>query len=244
MPEICKIGPFTVFSYGLMLALAFIVCSWLAGRAAKKAGFNPDDVLNFCFLVFFCGIIGARLFYVTENLSFYLNSPIQIIMFQHGGMSWFGGLLAGGIAGLVYIRRKKLAVFKFLDLIIPYVALGQAIGRVGCLLNGCCYGKVSELGLRFPGLPGPRIPTQLYSSLLLLVIFVTLRVMQQKASKPPGVILSAYFFLYSLQRFFIEFWRADNPRILAGLTLFQLLSILMFLAAFYLFSVSIKKKDK
>lgn len=220
-PEICKIGPFTVYSYGLMLAIAFIAGSTLACKQARKENISPEMVFNLSFLLLICGILGARLFYVVENLRYYIKNPLEIIMLQYGGLAWFGGLIAAVIAGAVYLKIKKLSVSRMADLIVPFVALGQAIGRIGCFLNGCCYGYTV-------------IPTQIYSSFLLLVIFVILRFLQERPHKE-GTIFLSYLFLYSLKRFFIEFLRADNPVVLWGLTLFQLLSIVGLLVSVLMF---------
>ncbi len=226
-PIICKIGPFTIFSYGFMLAAAFLAGSILAVFQAKKQGINPDIIFNLCFTVFVSGIIGARILYVTENIAYYLRNPLEIIMLQRGGLSWFGGLLSGFLSGIIYLKKKNLSVYEALDLLSPFVALGQAIGRVGCLLNGCCFGKTSKFGLYFPSQETTLIPTQLYSSLALVFIFIILRFLQNRPHKT-GEIFFTYLILYSVKRFFIEFWRADNKIIIMGLTLFQFISILVF----------------
>ncbi|MCX5703032.1 MAG: prolipoprotein diacylglyceryl transferase [Candidatus Omnitrophica bacterium] len=213
-PQICKIGPFTVYSYGLMLAVAFVVSSALASLQARRQQINPDTIFNFLFLTFISGVIGARIFYIIENLSYYIKNPLEIIMLQQGGLSWFGGLIAGVSLGVRYLRNKKLPVYRVLDLVSPYLALGQAIGRVGCYLNGCCFGKVL-------------VPVQILSSLILIFIFIVLRFLQERPHSQ-GQIFFTYLLLYSVKRFFIEFWRADNPRIFQGLTLFQIISIAIF----------------
>jgi phosphatidylglycerol:prolipoprotein diacylglycerol transferase len=229
-PVICTWGPFTIYSYGLMLALAFIVGSTLAAMQAKRQNLEADIIFNLSFAIVISGIIGARLFYVITNLKDYLKNPLEIIMLQHGGLSWFGGLILGSIAGIAYIKNRKLPLLKTLDLMMPFVALAQAIGRIGCLFNGCCFGKPSEFGLYFPVHKQILIPTQLYSSLLLVFIFIVLRAIQDKPHRA-GQIFFAYLALYSLKRFFIEFWRADNPAIIFNLTLFQVLSIVLFCIA-------------
>lgn len=229
-PIICRIGQFTVYSYGLMLVIAFIVSSSLAGIKARKENLNPNDIFNLVFIVFIFGILGARIFYISYNLAYYLKNPRQIIMFQYGGLSWFGGLIAGFISGVVYLKNKKLPIYKVLDLIAPFLALGQAIGRIGCLLNGCCYGRESEFGIYFPVHDKVLIPTQIYSSLILVLIFITLRFLQERPHKE-GKVFFIYLLLYSVKRFFIEFFRADNPIVFAGLTLFQIISIITFFIA-------------
>ncbi|MCK9603623.1 MAG: prolipoprotein diacylglyceryl transferase [Candidatus Omnitrophica bacterium] len=227
-PVICKIGPFTIFSYGLMLALAFLVGSYLAVARAKKDGLQPDIIFNFAFLVFISGIIGARIFYVVENAGYYLKNPLEIIMLQRGGLAWFGGLILGTLVGFTYLKSKNLSIYKVLDLIVPFVALGQAIGRIGCLLNGCCFGRTF-------------FPVQAYSALILLVIFIILRFMQERPHKD-GEIVCSYLMLYCLKRFYIESFRIDNAVIVLGLTLFQILSIVIFFLAFIKFILIRKSK--
>lgn len=227
LPEICHIGPFTVFSYGFMLVLAFFSAAFLARRQALKEKLDAQKIFNLLFFVFISGIAGSRIFYVMINFSFYLRDPLEMIMLQHGGMAWFGGLIFGFSAGCLFIKKNRMSLLKTLDLLVPFIALGQAIGRIGCFLNGCCFGKPAEFGLYFPVFDRVLIPTQLYSSLFLLLIFFILRFLQNR-KHPAGEIVYSYLFLYSLKRFFIEFLRNDSPRIFYGLTLFQLLSLTLF----------------
>jgi phosphatidylglycerol:prolipoprotein diacylglycerol transferase len=238
-PVICKIGPFTVFSYGLMLAVAFVTASSLAAMQAKRQGNTSDTILNLAFMVFVAGVVGARIFYVTEHFEYYLKNPLEIIMLQCGGLSWFGGLFLGSAVGIFYLRRLQAPVYKMLDLLVPFVALGQAIGRIGCFLNGCCFGKVSEFGLYNDAYQAPLIPAQIYSSFALLIIFVVLRFLQDRPHKD-GEIFFAYLLLYSTKRFFIEFWRGDSKIFFAGLTLFQVLSLAVLCVAFLKY-LSLKK---
>jgi len=122
-PEICKLGPLTIYSYGLMLVIAFIVGSTLAKQEAKKRNINPEFIFNFLLSVFVLGIIGARIFYVAQNAGFYFKSPIEIFMLHHGGLSWFGGLISGVISGVLYLKKEKMPVLKTLDLIAPFVIM-------------------------------------------------------------------------------------------------------------------------
>lgn len=200
-----------------MLALAFLVSVGLAGFEAKREGIDKELIFNLWFITLIFGLIGARIFYVIENLDFYLREPLEIIMLQRGGLSWFGGLILGSCAAVIYLRSKKIPVYKVLDVIAPFLALAQAIGRIGCLLNGCCFGRTV-------------IPIQVYSSLILLFIFIALRLTQGHKHKE-GAIFFLYLALYSIKRFFIEFWRVDNEVIFSGLTLFQIISILIFCLA-------------
>jgi len=243
-PEICKIGPFTIYAYGLLLAIAFIAGSTLATMRAKAENIHPDIIFNLSFLCFISGVIGARIFYVTENLSYYLKNPLEIIMLQHGGLSWYGGLFAGIISAVLYIKKRNLALYKILDLIAPFLALGQAIGRIGCLLNGCCFGSVYISGFYFGAHNSTIIPIQIISSGILVLIFVILRLFQNKPH-PEGQIFFFYLLLYALKRFFVEFSRRDNPAFFLGLSLFQIISIvILILSAIKLFQpTKIKKKN-
>jgi len=217
-PVICEIGPFTVYSYGLMLAIAFLVSLTLVTIQAKRNNINSDIISSLSLLVFISGIIGARILYIIENIGYYIKNPLEAIMLQHGGLSWFGGLAFGMFFGIFYLKKKNLSVYKIMDLIVPYVSLGQAIGRIGCLLNGCCFGRTI-------------IPVQIYSSLILIFIFIILRLLQDRPHRE-GEILFIYLLLYSLKRVFIEFLRVDNEGIFLGWTMFQLISIALFCFSF------------
>ena len=243
LPEICRVGSFTIYSYGLMLVLAFFVSAFLSSQQARKEQMDGEQIFNLCFYVFIFGIIGSRVFYVLINAPFYLHNPLEIIMLQHGGMAWFGGLIFGTSGAILFIKKHKMDLFRSLDLLAPFIALGQAIGRIGCLLNGCCFGRESEFGLYFKVFNQILIPTQLYSSLLLLLIFISLRFKQDRKHLP-GEIFCSYLFLYSLKRFFIEFLRNDSPRMFYGLTLFQILCLAMFFLSLGMFIklFAIKKK--
>lgn len=243
LTEICKIGPFTIYSYGLMLVIAFFVCSYLASLQAKREGVDSDVMINLFFVVFISGIIGARIFYVLNHFSDYLGNPLEIFVLSRGGLAWFGGIIFGSLSAVIFIKIKKLSILRVSDLIIPFIALGQAIGRIGCLLNGCCYGRESAYGIYFKVFDQYLIPTQLYSSLFLLLIFFILRFIQ-KRKHTTGVILAVYFFLYSLKRFFIEYLRNDTPRDYYGLTIFQLLSLAMFIISILIFVKIFRSKNK
>ncbi len=215
-----------------MLALAVIIASSLAASRAKQEGIKPEIIFNLSFVGVISGIIGARIFYVIENFAYYSENPAEAVMLQRGGLSWFGGLLLGTICAVIYLKKKRLDLFKTLDLIAPFIALAHAIGRIGCLLNGCCFGRASSsFGIYFPSQGRVLIPTQIYSSLILVLIFLFLRYLQDRPHRD-GQVFFTYLLVYSFARFFIEFWRAGHAVILWGLTLFQLISIAVFILAF------------
>ena len=210
------------------MVLAFSLAVFLLRNQAKTKGLDTDLFFNLSFVVLVSGIIGARILYIILNLGYYFSCPKEIILFSKGGLAWFGGLISGSIAFIVYLKRRHLGVYAIADLVIPYVALAQCIGRIGCFLNGCCFGKETQgLGVHFPNHAAILIPTQIYSSFALLMIFVILKIMQSGQQRN-GAILYSYLFLYSIWRFFIEFLRGDTRIFIFGLTVFQIFSLVLF----------------
>ena len=216
-PILLKLGSFTIYSYGFMVALGFGVATFLIYRRADKFGLNPDTVLDLAILILTAGLIGARLFYVMLNFEYYRVSPIEIVNFSKGGLVWYGGFASALLAGVWYMRRKGLNFWKASDLIAPYLALAQSIGRVGCYLNGCCFGLDPH-------------PAQIYSSAALLLLFAILRIWQDKR-RFDGEIFLGYCILYPLKRFLMEFVRDDSPKAFYGFTIFQIISAALFLIA-------------
>ncbi|MCC6758806.1 MAG: prolipoprotein diacylglyceryl transferase [Candidatus Omnitrophica bacterium] len=232
-PTIGQIGPLTIYSFGLMLAVAVVVCSSLLSRDAKKAGISQDIIFDFVFWVILAGIAGARIFFILLNLGDFIANPQQIIMISNGGLAWQGGLIFGGLTGLFYIKRKKLSLRVMADLSAPYLALGQAIGRIGCFLNGCCYGREVSWGIYFPGHDAHLHPTQLYEAAYLLAAFFVLKYLQKK-SLIRGEIFTVYLMLAAAGRFMNEFFRADHINTAVGLSIFQLVSLGVFFVGLYL----------
>ena len=231
-PILFKIGFITVYSYGVMLATAVMVCTFLAQKDAKRFGLDIAAVMDLIFWVVLSGIAGGRIFYILLNLSFFKENPSEIIMLQHGGLAWQGALILGTIAGLIFIRIKKMPLGKTFDFVAPYIALGQAIGRVGCFLNGCCYGKEVSWGIYCPVHDARLHPTQLYDSFGLLLIFFFLKY-YQKVSKVEGEVFITYLLLAPFLRFIVEFFRADHVEVTAGLSIFQIICLCLIALTIY-----------
>lgn len=226
-PIIFKFGPFTIYSYGLMLFVAVCVSLNLLVKEAQRAGYNKNEIFDLGIVILFSGIIGARLLYILLNLDFYIKSPKEIFMLYHGGLAIFGGIIAAIISSFGFLKIKKLDFLSIADLVIPYVALGQSIGRIGCFFNGCCYGIPWKFGIYFPVHNAVLIPTQLIDSFLLLILYIILRAKQSRFHTP-GRIFISYVLYYSTIRFLIEFIRADSPKLFLGLTIFQYFCIFLF----------------
>jgi len=234
-PVLFEYGPIALYSYGATLALAFLISVALLARQAKSAGINPGKIVDLALVIMVTGIIGSRLLYVGLNWAEFVSEPYTILFLFRGGLAIYGGLILSIPVGLWFAKRNSLPPAKTADLIAPYGALAQAIGRLGCFLNGCCYGKttMSVFGIVFPGHIDKVHPSQIYSAVGLFVIFLILRALYKRQSFNGQIILS-YLILYSIFRFLIEFVRV-NPVFILGLSFHQYASVMVFLLSFYLY---------
>ncbi|MCM8784339.1 MAG: prolipoprotein diacylglyceryl transferase [Candidatus Omnitrophica bacterium] len=235
-PIIFHIGPLSIYSYGLMLALAFIISTSLAKKKAREEGFSPDLIISLSGYLLLGGLIGARIAYVLLNLEEYKNYPLQVFMLQRGGLCYYGALLGGLVGGIIFLKKYKISFSRISDFISPYISLGQAVGRIGCFLRGCCYGKETSffIRIRFPEELIYRHPTELYAALLNFLIFLVLS-KRYKKRKFRGEIFLLYLMLYSAKRFFLDFLRGDLPPLYFGLTIFQSISIFVFVLTIILY---------
>ncbi len=235
-PVLFKFGNISVYSYGLMLSLAFLAAIYTAVRRARIININSQVILDLGLVVILSGIIGARIFFILLNLDFYINNPVQIIRLDKGGLAVFGGVLFSMVTVSVFCRVRKINVWDIADVIAPSIALGQAIGRIGCFLNGCCWGVPTNLpcGVIFRHreiMPEefhciPLHPVQLYNSFLnLLIFFILTRIFSKRRSK--GEVFAFYLILHPFMRFWTEFLRGDNGKAFFNLTVFQLVSIFL-----------------
>ena len=250
--ELFRIGPLTINSYGVMLALAFIVGIFLAIRRAEKKGIDSNTIVNLAFIVMISAIVGSRLFYVLFHLSefkgrwIYTFLPIQPDgTIGLGGLIFLGGFVGALLSGAIYVYRKKLSFWKVVDSVAPSLALGLFFGRIGCFLNGCCYGKACDMpwGIVFPpnspaGFQTGGIaihPTQLYSSAYGLIIFGILMLLDKKVHFD-GFLFSTFLILYGVSRFVVDFFRFYESQmfLIDGIGFNQLLSLLLVIAGIVL----------
>lgn len=261
-PILLKVGPVTLYTYGAMLVLAFSLSTWLAGRILRQLPpelqrLTPGQVVDLSCLALLGGIVGARLFFVALHWQFFLDEPQYLLALWQGGLVWYGGF-AGGVGTVwLYARRHRVSCRWVLDLFAPVLALGHAVGRVGCFLNGCCYGKITDAwcGVIMPGEPRPVFPTQLAESLGLLFLYSILRLLQPVLSEPrhaagrvegrpallaarPGRLFGLYLCGYAVLRFVLEGYRGDQTVFWAGLTLQQIISIAMAMLGVTLFRLA------
>jgi phosphatidylglycerol:prolipoprotein diacylglycerol transferase len=227
-PILLQFRSVTVYSYGFLIAVGFFLGILLATREARRLGENPEKILDLSFYILVAAIVGSRLFYVLTTWESYAENPLEIIKIWKGGLVFYGGFLGAVTAAVVYMRLNRLPFWKTADILAPSLALGQALGRLGCFLAGCCYGRPSDVpwAVTFTDqrclapVNTPLHPTQLYSAFTNLAIFIILWALSRR-NRIPGRVFWTYVLLYGLTRSIIETLRGD----FRGAEVFGLLSI-------------------
>jgi len=219
-PEIAHWGVVHVRSYGLMLAAAFLFGTWLALRECRRRGLDEDKVVNVILAALVAGVLGARLLYVLEHVAEFRREWGSVLALWQGGLTLYGGVVAGTFAGLVAARRQGLPMWTVADALTPSFAIGTAFGRVGCFLNGCCYGRPTALpwGVHFPsdsfaGLEFGNAavhPSQLYFALAGLGLF-GITVAARRRLGVPGHLFWLFLMLFAVVRVPLDFTRAYEP---------------------------------
>ncbi len=245
--DLFTIGHFTVHGYGLMIGLGFIAAVLSGGWLAKRHGLSEPDFTNMAMLVLIFGFVGGKLLHMIVEFKTLLSDPMEVI--GSAGFVVYGGILSGIATIYVYCRIRKLKFMEYLDIFATAVPINQALGRVGCLLAGCCYGKETDsaFSLVFPegsmAPPNVRlIPTQPLMAAGDLIMFVIIVYVYLKKYRP-GIATALYLILYSLGRFVIEFFRADERGEVAALSTSQFIAIFTFAAGIFLF-VKIRKDGR
>ena len=224
-PTFVRIGDFEVTSFGVLVAIGALVGLWVFGRELKRSGL-PDSASDAAMAGVFGGLLGAKLLWVAEHMG---EERFADLLFSRGGMSWFGGLVGGIGTALVIMWRRRLPIIRTLAAATPALAIGHAIGRIGCFLVGDDYGRPSDLpwAVAFPrGLPPTEVrvhPTQLYEAIP-LAILAWLLIRWRRRGVSDRVVLGRYLLLAGSIRFAIEFIRV-NVRVLGPLTLAHLVSL-------------------
>jgi phosphatidylglycerol:prolipoprotein diacylglycerol transferase len=219
-PEIAQWGFLHVRSYGLMLSAAFLAGTWLAMREARRRRLDEDRLVSVMLVALVAGVLGARFLYVLEHVDEFRREWMSVVALWQGGLTLYGGVVAGTVAGLVAARRLGLPRWEVADALAPSFALGTAFGRVGCFLNGCCYGRPTTLpwGVRFPedsfaGLEFGNAavhPSQLYAAGAGLALFVLLWVLRTRM-RTPGHLFWLFLMLFAVARVPLDMTRAYEP---------------------------------
>ena len=249
--ELLTIGPFTVYGYGLMIAVGIVAGCLVAEYRARKQGLDSDQIFPMILWCLLGGFACAKLlFWITEWKSI-AQDPGFMLETLSSGFVVFGGIIGGILTGLLYCRGRGLLFFKYADVILPSVALAQCFGRIGCFLAGCCYGKETNsiLSVTFQNSEyAPNhvalIPTQLYSSGLDFLHFLLLLLIARN-KKADGQVTACYLIFYSIGRFVIEFFRGDIIRGSVGiLSTSQFISIFTGIAGIVLLTLVMKRKNQ
>ena len=252
-PILLRLGPISIHTYGVLIALAFFLGMTLASHRAERVGQDPQLIMDLAFYLMVAAIVGSRILYVILDYRVYMQEPLRILKIWEGGLVFYGGLIAAIIVGASFMRRHRMSFWPTADILAPSIALGQAIGRLGCLAAGCCYGLPTErswgviftnpealapLGIRLH-------PSQIYESLAALTIFLFLLIYQRQ-KRFSGQIFLSYVSLYALARFFLEFFRGDyrgSLNILSfSLSTSQIISLLGIVISLVLFRARTPKR--
>ncbi len=225
-PLLFGIRGFKVHTYGVLIAIGVLLGIWVLRRGARAEGIDPEKVTDVAFWALLAALAGARVSFILLHWGEYAGEPLRALKFWEGGLVFYGGLIPGILVGVLTIRTKGLPVLKTMDLFAPSLALGHAIGRIGCFCAGCCYGSPTSLPwgviFRDPQSLAPlgvRLhPTQLYSSLFLFGLFLFLLFLRRRKAFA-GEVFWSYLLIYSAGRFLLEFLRGDpRAQLLWGLS--------------------------
>ena len=251
MHPICfQFGTVTVYWFGVFMALAFLAVithwNWLARRTDRARGFGAD--LGFWLIL--AGVLGARLAYVLANAGEFLANPREILRIDHGGLIYYGGFIGGCLAAILFARARREPLWALADFAITGIPLGHAFGRIGCFLNGCCYGAQTHVpwAVCFPATHDshgvPVQPTQLYETAFNLALYgllLLLYLRRRRAGAPHGGVLAWYLLLYPPFRFLVEFLRGDERLQALGLNVAQEVSLALFAAGFALWLIRARR---
>ena len=226
--EIFRIGNFSIYIFGITIALGMLAGLWIMLKEAKRKELNNDKMFDLVIYTILAGLIGARLYYVVAfNLEYYLKNPIEILYVHQGGLSIQGSLIGGILVALWYIRKNNLNFWKVADAFAPGIILGQAIGRIGCDVFGIPMKTLYPWGVKV----GSQIlhPAQIYEMLLNLILFAYLWTMRGK-SKYNGEIFIKYIIGFSINRAIVEFFRT-NPIVYKPFTIAHVTSLIVIIIA-------------
>jgi phosphatidylglycerol:prolipoprotein diacylglycerol transferase len=244
-PILFHVGQYPVHSWGVMLMVGFLIGGWRAATRAGRYGLRPEDVWDVALFGLLGGVIGGRIGFVIQEPGFW-RDPAQMLAIWKGGMTFYGGLLGGILAGVITCRVKKMNVGDMADLAGVSCPIGYIFGRIGCFLNGCCYGGACSLpwAMRFRADDGtltpPSHPAQLYSAMAGLIIYLMLLPLERRRAFR-GQVMYAFLFLYGVYRFLIEYVRAgassDSSALHWAITDAQAASLLLCIVAAVIYAV-------
>jgi phosphatidylglycerol:prolipoprotein diacylglycerol transferase len=252
LPVLFEIGGFKVTSFGVMIALSFLAAGWLLARELKHRGQDPEAAWDLAGWAAICGILGAKVYYLILHFDETALDPWAALL-SRSGLVWYGGFIGGALGVLFRLHQLKLPLWKVADAVAPALALGYAIGRVGCFLVGDDYGAPTSApwavafpqgappstagNLRAFGVDVPAAtpdsavlavhPTQLYEAGMTLIILAVLVRLRPRLAQTPGQLFFVWLALAGVERFIVEIFRAKDDRLLGVFSVAQLISVLL-----------------
>ena len=221
-PILFEFGGFTIYAYGVLLAAAYLLGLQFALVRARRRGLDAQRVMDLGIWIIISALVGAKLLLLIVDFKQFTESPRELLGLARSGGVFYGGLIAAVVVALLYLRRHKLPLWTTTDVFAPGIALGHVVGRLGCLMAGCCFGKPTSVAwavtFRDPAafanvgtpLGVPLHPTQLYEAGAEALILACLLAFERRGRPFPGRTFWSYLLLYGISRFAIEFYRGDS----------------------------------
>jgi phosphatidylglycerol---prolipoprotein diacylglyceryl transferase len=267
-PVLFQIGGFAVTSFGVMIALSFIAGGWLMARGLKRSGEDPEVAWDLIGYAAIFGIIGAKLYYMILHWQETAADPMRALL-SRAGLVWYGGFILAAAVIAWQVRRRNLPLGKYADAAGPTLALGYAIGRMGCFLVGDDYGAPTDsaIGIAFPNGAPPTTagnlrafgvdipadvpdytvmsvhPTQLYEVAMSLVILAILVRLRPRLASAPGALFGVWLALAGVERFIVEIFRAKDDRFLGVFSIAQLISVLLLIGGVVLTASLLRRRS-
>ena len=239
-PVLFEAGGLTIYSYGVLLAAAYLLGLQFALIRARRRGLDPQRVMDLGIWIIVSALIGAKLLLLIVNFEQFAANPRDLLGLARSGGVFYGGLIAAVAVALVYLRRHKMPLWTTTDVFAPGIALGHVVGRLGCLLAGCCFGRPTAVpwaitftdpaAMANVGTPlgVPLHPTQLYEAGAEALILAFLLVFERRGRPFPGRTFWSYMLLYGLSRFIVEMYRGDSRgMVFDALSTSQFVSVLL-----------------
>jgi phosphatidylglycerol---prolipoprotein diacylglyceryl transferase len=237
-PILFEVGNWPVYTYGVLLAAAYLAALQLAVVRARRLGIDGNKIMDLGIYLIIAALVGAKAMLIAIDFRYFMNQPREILSLVRAGGVFYGGLIAALGVALWLVRRYGLAMWTTADLFAPGIALGHVIGRMGCLMAGCCYGRpttvpwaitftnpVAAANVGTP-LGVPLHPTQAYDAIAELGILVVLLVSERRGRPFAGRTFWLYVLLYGISRFIIEFYRGDDRGVIMGVSTSQFVSLI------------------
>jgi phosphatidylglycerol:prolipoprotein diacylglycerol transferase len=238
-PKLLELGPITIYTYGVLLAAAYLLGLQMALARAGRHGLDRARVMDLGIYIIVAALVGAKLLLVAVDVRHFVENPGDLLSLVRSGGVFYGGLILAFAVAVWYVRRHRMPVWPVGDAIAPGIALGHVVGRLGCFMAGCCYGRETDVpwAVTFTSpearanvgtpLGVPLHPTQLYEAGAELLILAGLLALERRGRAFPGRTFWTYLLVYGVSRFVIEFYRGDPRGMVAGLSTSQFISVIL-----------------